>query len=163
MESEEQGTVLVREAGPDDLRAILELWRELAEYHDCLGPSYELSTEAPSAYESWVTMRLASDQVLFLLAETGGRAVGYIQAGLYTRPAVLVDRACAAIDECLVTCEFRRRGIGERLVQEICRMASERGVTRVEVGYATSNDVSTLFWQKMGFEPYCMKAWKKPG
>lgn len=53
----------------------------------------------------------------------------------------------------------RRSGIGAKLVHEMLRLFRERGIRRVEVTAADSNEAATAFWRKMGFVPYVQKSW----
>ena len=50
--------------------------------------------------------------------------------------------------------EFRRQGIGKRLVKSSLEWFQKQGILRVEVNVARQNPVGQDFWKSIGFQPY---------
>lgn len=65
------------------------------------------------------------------------------------------------ISDAAVSAGFRRQGIGEAMVEEARRWFLDRGLTRMEMRLLNANEVSTAFWEKMGFIPYMTSMFKK--
>jgi ribosomal protein S18 acetylase RimI-like enzyme len=47
--------------------------------------------------------------------------------------------------------DFRRRGIGTRLIDEAISRAKEKGLERIELGVFASNAPAIKLYEKMGF------------
>ena len=60
----------------------------------------------------------------------------------------------AELSELAITGNHRRNGIGEALFKEARNWFEKKGIRRFEVRAAVSNEVSMVFWRKMGFSPY---------
>ncbi|PIE34663.1 hypothetical protein CSA56_07180, partial [candidate division KSB3 bacterium] len=55
---------------------------------------------------------------------------------------------------------FRRNGIGEKLYRSAEAWFRSLHIDRIEIRVVVSNEVSTLFWKKMGFNPYVTTVFK---
>ena len=91
-------------------------------------------------------------------AESDGEVVGYLMARAEQRPPVFVGGPVMSISDICVKTGFRRGGTGVAMVNELLRLADEMGITRIEVGYAATNELSHAFWGKIGFKPFSVTA-----
>ena len=80
-----------------------------------------------------------------LLAEVNGRIVGYI---LFWLLADEID-----IHNVAVHSEFRRRGIGRLLIEQVVLEARRRGSTRVTLEVRRSNLAAQKLYESIGFIP----------
>lgn len=78
-------------------------------------------------------------------AESGGRVVGY--AAFWC----VVDQG--ELGNVAVSSEWRGHGLGARLVEEILRRASLRGVREVFLEVRPSNAVARQLYERLGFRP----------
>jgi ribosomal protein S18 acetylase RimI-like enzyme len=60
----------------------------------------------------------------------------------------------------MVAEQYRRRGVATRLYDETVKWFKKRGLERVELQVATSNQESQAFWHQMGFSDYLKKVTK---
>jgi ribosomal-protein-alanine N-acetyltransferase len=88
---------------------------------------------------------ISNSAAYYLVARIGGRVVGYAGAWL------VVDEA--HITTLGVHPDFRRRGIGERLLVAILTEARGRGVRRASLEVRESNRAATGLYEKYGFHP----------
>jgi ribosomal protein S18 acetylase RimI-like enzyme len=49
--------------------------------------------------------------------------------------------------------QFRRRGIGRRLIKELCKFFNSNKAEDLTVRYVIGNKEAEGFWRKLGFEP----------
>lgn len=56
------------------------------------------------------------------------------------------------INEFYIKPEYQRRGIGQRFLQEVARIAQRAQVSRIELWCLKNNDIAQAFYQKMGFK-----------
>ncbi|MHB8928432.1 MAG: GNAT family N-acetyltransferase [Bacillota bacterium] len=85
-----------------------------------------------------------------LLAESDGRAVGFLSAVFYETP--FHDKGTCLINELIVAENQRGTGIGRALVEAARTEAKRRGMDEIEVGTEKSNTAAQRFYKRMGFD-----------
>ncbi len=80
---------------------------------------------------------------IFLVAKEDGALAGYI--GMY----ISLDEG--EITNVAVAPQFRRRGVGTQLIEEIRREAAAHGVTSIVLEVRVSNEGAILLYEKCGF------------
>ena len=80
-----------------------------------------------------------------VVAEADGRIVGSILCGSDGRQGALYH-VCVAR-------EYRRRGIGTRMVGYCMERLKEMGINKVALIAFSSNDVGNAFWRRIGWKP----------
>lgn len=133
-----QATVRIRRGGPDDAVVLRGLVRALAEQ---LG--YGAAAVTASADD--VRRRLGHPGVTYLIAEEGGRAVGYVS--WLERPGLWSDEDYLALDDLYVVDDRRGLGVGELLMRATAREAAGRAI-RWEV--AEHNEGAQRFYRRLG-------------
>ena len=146
--------VEIRKACAADIEAIVELWKELTNFHLKRDPHFKPSTTADAAFATFVGEQIEKDDSLVLVAEDGDTVVAYALAVISIRPPVFEETRYGAVYDLLVADAYRRHGIGERMVREIERWFAERSIHRIDVRVSTRNEISTRFWRRLGYEPY---------
>ncbi len=134
---------------------------------------------APAAGLDWkgiVKSFLSDPARVVLVVETQGRVVGYLHArvsggsfdkkgsvlrGLYRRLRRGSDRApdgdhppAGIIENCFVSPEFRRNGMGRALVGAALDWFAAQRVRRITLGVLANNTAGVQFWQHCGFSTY---------
>ncbi len=86
---------------------------------------------------------LQNPQAHFLVAEADGAAAGYIG----------VQEICGEgyVTNVAVLPQYRRRGIGECLVREAIRGASERGCDFLSLEVRVGNEAAIRLYERLGF------------
>ena len=152
----------IRKAASDDMVAIVNLWQELMDFHRRLDPHFSLSPESHMRFMEFMSCHIKSDTSCVLVAEEDNKAlVGYCLAALAKHPPVFDRRDYGIIFDLAVTERHRRQGIGERLYSAAEAWFAGRGIHRIEVQVAVSNEVSASFWWKMDFNPYITTEFKE--
>ena len=141
----------VRQAGPDDLPHMVELFDEL----DQMVRDWRVFTPRPGFYDE-VAQRFhealdAPDRVM-LVAEEEGEVVGMSYAEIRI-PSRFSDERALEISGVVVRSDYRGKGVGRALVQEAARFAKEQEVRWIEVKTYWPNETSTAFWDALGFHP----------
>jgi len=95
----------------------------------------------------------AQDKVVFI-AEDGVMPVGFVLAQMSKRARIFVQNEHGLIVDLAVTKDYRRCGVGEKLVRQAIRWFRAKGIKTIEMRVSTANPVASAFWSKMGFEPY---------
>lgn len=140
--------VTYRFAQEDDCALILRFIRELADYEKML--DQVIATE--ELLHEWVFEK-GKAEVLFVCEN--GREVGF--ALFFHNFSTFLGRAGIYLEDLYVMPEYRGRGYGKGLLQQLARIAVERGCGRLEWWCLDWNKPSIDFYLSLGAEP--MKDW----
>jgi ribosomal protein S18 acetylase RimI-like enzyme len=146
--------VLIRKATSDDLDVIGRLWQEFMDFHRERDSHFARSADGHERFKQFISGHITSDNSCVLVAEKEGSVIGYCLSTLAKYPPVFDKQDYGSILDLVITEPYRRMGIGERMYRTVQSWFSERGVHRIELRVAVTNEVSTAFWRKMGFKPY---------
>jgi len=147
-------TFEIRRATARDIKQILPVWGELAGFHASLDPAFTPSSEWPREYGAYLKTLMAREDTLALVAKENQEIIGYAVGRITTLPPFFEHRFRGYIHDVYVRGEFRRRGLGRRLVEEILAWFGRRGVTLVELTVAANNSEAFPFWKRLGFFVY---------
>lgn len=87
-----------------------------------------------------------NDNAIYLVALVGERIVGY--AGIW----IILDEG--HITNIAVDPYFQRQGIGEGLMEELTRLAVDRGAVAITLEVRVSNQGAQALYTKLGFVPH---------
>ena len=149
-----QTTTVIQAATRRDVPAIVALWEELMDFHQARDPFFTRSHNGSRIFARFVEENIRNDAACVLVAVVDGKIVGYCQGILDRHPPALAESDFGQILDFGVTAEFRRAGIGEKMLQALCEWFRREGIGRVEVRHSTRNEIGARFWPKMGFQPY---------
>jgi ribosomal protein S18 acetylase RimI-like enzyme len=123
----------IRKFAKADRSELAELWQRVFAY------------EAPhNAPEFAIEKKLAVDDGLLFVAEIEGKVVGSIMAGYDGHRGWLYSLA--------VLPEYRRRGLGSRLVQHAEEHLKALGCPKINLQILKGNEAVESFYQKLGYE-----------
>ncbi|MDR3570810.1 MAG: GNAT family N-acetyltransferase [Candidatus Pacebacteria bacterium] len=91
---------------------------------------------------------LANDQVFVLAVQDGERIIG--MATLYLQQKI--DNRAAWVEDVIVSDEYRGRGLGKQLMEELIKTAREEGVLTLNLTSRSSRVAANALYQKLGFE-----------
>jgi ribosomal protein S18 acetylase RimI-like enzyme len=146
-------TVEIRRATIKDVKEILPVWGQLADFHSELDPLFTPSQQWPREYGAYLRTLITRDDAIAVVARDGAEVVGYAVGRVTTLPPFFEHRYRGYIHDVFVTPAHRRHGIGRRLVDEILRWLQHRDVSLVELTVAVNND-AVPFWERLGFRVY---------
>ncbi len=146
--------ITIRKATTKDVPAIVELWKELMDYHKKLDPLFTRSPAGHKRFAEFLTNHInnADSRVLIALHRT--RPVGYCMATISKYPPVFEKQQYGELSDMAVTKKYRRRGIGKELIKAVRKWYAKKSINRIEARYSTANEVAAGFWAGAGFNPY---------
>lgn len=147
-------TLAVRDAGPDDLPALMTMWDELRE------TGSRIERVIPSSDENGMLERL--EQVRrdpssrALVATVDGEVAGMtvLTASSY---APLFDQRAVHAHYLHVRESFRRRGVGRALLAAAVHFADESGAEHVTTSVPPSLRDTQRFYARLGFGPVVVR------
>lgn len=119
---------------PDDYDKVLALWKSAGQ-----GIHVRRSDEPGE-----IQKKLQRDPDLFLLAEQEGQVVGTVLGGFDGRRGMVYHLA--------VRVEYRLRGIGDALMEELERRLKQKGCIRYYLMVTSDNQEAIRFYEKRGWE-----------
>jgi len=150
--------VNIREAVIEDVPAIIEIWKELMDFHKELDAIFSRSATGHERFAEFLMSNSDKEDSCVLVAADGEHIVGYCQATISKYPPVLVREKYVEIFDIAVTEKYQRQGIGRMIIDSLRRWYADKDVDRIELKYLTSNKSAEEFWTKMGFKPYLKTA-----
>lgn len=144
--------ILLRLATRADI-ALLEAWgRELYNVEQKFEPGLRYTGEA--FWERDIE-GLSSPDAHYLIAELGGRPVGYLAATLEAMPEYLAPSGRECVIEVLYVEEVARgQGVGAALLEACLGWANEQGATRVRAGVYAQNRASLGLFGRFGLHAH---------
>ncbi len=136
--------IRVREAGPQDAAACLEIYRP---YVENSAVSWEL--ELPSAEQMANRIATVNQTHAWLILETDHRTIGFATGhALWSLPAYRWSTQTGLY----INSGHQRRGGGRTLYTHLLRRLGERGYRRAFAGITQPNEPSNAFHRSMGFQ-----------
>lgn len=122
--------VRIRTMLPEDIDGVLQV------EHDCFTVPW-----SRTAFEAEVN---DNQLARYLVVETAGRLIGY--AGMW----MILDEA--HVTNIAIIAEYRRQGLGERLLLELMDLAKQLGAGSMTLEVRPSNTAAQQLYRKLGFE-----------
>ena len=109
----------IRKAATSDVERIVELRLLSQEHAESSNPLiWRITEEGKKLIKQKVETDLADSNVQVLLAEANGEIIGYVR-GEVTRRSDHMPRTVGQISLMYVVKQFRRRGVGKRLMKKL--------------------------------------------
>ncbi len=145
---------IIREATPDDYDALCELLDEVDALHRDNLPHLFQRPTGPVREQAYYLSLIADENVGLFVAEVNKRDVGFVHVVLRDAPAIpiLVARRYAIVDGIGVKSDFRRGGIGRRLMHKAQEWATAKGASAIELNVHEFNQGAISFYQRLGFD-----------
>lgn len=146
--------VTIREAHPEDLPAMVPLWQQLMDFHEDLEGTYNLVDDAVERWTKYISPKFDDDNWHILVAELGGKLVGYTAVIVQDYPPVFIATRHGFVETISVDEAHRGKGIGKKLVAAAEVWLQSRGVPEVNVRIDERNPASKAMFASRGFEPW---------
>jgi GNAT superfamily N-acetyltransferase len=127
---------------PTELSELLELIRELARFEHL---EHQMEATESSLHQSFFGPQPAAGA---LLARCDGQAAGY--AIYFFTFSSFLGRAGIWLEDVYVRPQFRKRGLGRKLIEAVARIGVERGCGRFEWTALDWNEPALNFYRRLG-------------
>jgi ribosomal protein S18 acetylase RimI-like enzyme len=142
----------IRKAASSDVEIIVVLRLLLQEHAEKSNPLiWRITEEGKRLLKQTVENELLNGNIEVLVAEADDKIIGFVQ-GEVTRRSDHMPRIVGQISLMYVVKQFRRKGVGTRLMKELCKFFSSSKVKDLTVRYIIGNKEAEEFWKKLGFK-----------
>lgn len=135
-------SVNLRKAESRDLNALAKI------LHENLPRDFTTIEDATNDVRRWLTEM----PEYVIVAEHNDLPIGIILLSLEICP--VLDKNLAKLCYIAVDRRFRRRGVGEALINEACNVLRKKGKHSMEVDVSVHNIPARIFYTKAGFYPF---------
>ncbi|MBN2351610.1 MAG: GNAT family N-acetyltransferase [Spirochaetales bacterium] len=99
---------------------------------------------------------ISHDHIKCFTAYDGESPVGFILFYKRDYPDHIFKKGHCSVylDQICVKPEYRKKGLGRRLMDELTSYCRENGIGRIELSVWSDNQNAQAFFKKMGFDPY---------
>jgi ribosomal protein S18 acetylase RimI-like enzyme len=140
----------IRLAIHDDINAINDLYTEFFAYNAEQQPKYYVAARERGEYPASV---LNSDKGDIIVAETENMIVGFVHVEEDVTPpypSVLSHKFVCIVDF-IVNKQYRKKGIGQLLMQEVKHWAQSRNLEYIELMVLENNNIGKSFYEREHF------------
>ena len=134
----------IRQATPDDLDAITEI------YNDAIlntVATFDTRPKSPEEQEAWFAGH--GPKYPLLVAEDDGLIIGWASLGMWSDRCAYSDTAEGSL---YVSQEYRGKGIGRKLIEAIMAAGQKGGLHTVIFRITEGNEASLHLAESVGFE-----------
>ena len=143
----------IRTTTINDLESILNLNRQLFEFEQQFTNTYNPDWTYSDKGRDYFKKRLGQDNAICLVAETNQEIIGYLVSFIDTYSYRSTNPICE-LENMYILPQYRRQGIGTKLVDELKKIAKKKGANRLRVETITQNQVAGSFYQAMGCQDF---------
>lgn len=142
----------IRKFEKKDLRQVLDICREVRDYHiDILG-GYFTPQDDRMEQEGFLAS-LINDKITVLVAAENDKIYGYLLASQKFAPYLQYPQV-AHISNFGVKKEYRHQGLGKMLMDAFYDICRQKGIDEIRLGVFNKNQNAYNFYQDYGFEPF---------
>lgn len=145
----------ISECSIEDLDdSLKELWlalvRESSELHLFILPSETNST----TWFKFVRDGLAKRTNLLFVARIQGKPIGFVYATIFRDYAFEVSKPVAVVNDLYVLPDYRRRGVGTKLMTECMKRLKAEGMRGIRLTVLSENTAALGLYRKLDFKTY---------
>jgi ribosomal protein S18 acetylase RimI-like enzyme len=148
--------IRLRPATAKDVPALVPLIVRLKRLNEEFDPLLRVRADVEARAEEVLKRDVDNPNAVLLAAEGAGpdkgKVVGVVRALLRERPFYTPEREGVIIDIYLLPA-YRRKGVGEYLLEEVTARLKEKGAGVVTAEFPTQNEIAVRFYAKRGFRP----------
>lgn len=144
----------IRKLQEADIDGICELWKEFAKLREGLTKSRILNDDAADYFFGYATGLLSRKDTLTLVADDGGRIVGYLIATKQRRPPIYHHTQVAYLSDSFVAETHRGQGILRGFMGELHKWCKSESITAIDVQIFEANKDAQTVYRKLGFHDY---------
>lgn len=146
-------TIKIHEASFGDIPRLVSLLRELFEIESDFTPSADLQKKGLGLLIG------AHDHGIILVARANNETIGMCSCQYVISTAE--GSFVGLVEDVIVTKEYRRRGIGRLLLEELEKRAKQKGLKRLQLLTDVDNEAAFKFYYDSGWRKTSMVAFRR--
>lgn len=153
---------IIRAAAAHDIGSAAQLLVRLKRLNGEFDPMFAVREDSLDRAKKYLEEAIAGQTSVVLVAEEKGKIVGLVKADLKDR-IFYEPKIAGAIVDFYIYPEYRRRKLGQKLIQTTVDKLKQKGAQIVTAEFPAQNIIATNFYEKNGFRRlFCIYAAKSP-
>ncbi len=144
--------LVVRPALESDVDALADLIARLKRLNGEFDPLLKPAENLLSISKEYIKSKISSPNSVVLVAEIEGKVVGVVVGDVEDR-LFYEPRMAGVIREFYILPEFRRKGLGKRMMNEVMDALRKKGAQMITAEFPALNEIAIEFYRKMNFRP----------
>lgn len=146
--------MIIRRALFKDISDITQMWKELMDFHGLNEDFFMVSPDAYKHYGDFIEECIHNQDWIVLIAIQEELPVGFLTAAIREYPSFYGGIKYGFIDDVAVIGIHRSKGIGNKLYQSAERWFMEKGIKRIELRAAVTNQLAKAVWVSKGYRDF---------
>ncbi|QKR00205.1 GNAT family N-acetyltransferase [Metallosphaera tengchongensis] len=142
--------MLIRKARLDDVNIIAEMFERMYALNSEFDPLLQVHDDVEDRLKKSLDSDVNGNESVVAVAEDEGKVIGAVRVRLQKRE-YYVPENMAVIEEIYVLPSYRRRGVGEMLLDFVIKELSRKGVRSIIARFPAKNIIAVSFYEKRGF------------
>jgi GNAT superfamily N-acetyltransferase len=150
-----------REWNPNDLLQIQNVWLDYC--RNAARSDMRLKEDSEKTMRHWLAKRFQQRNAIGFVAEADEAFAGFILGRIddwESIPPVIESRRIGIVDALYVVETFRKQGIGGLLIDRATHVMKANNAIAIETIYDAWNDAAVQVWQRAGFAPWMVHAYR---
>ncbi|CCC82120.1 GNAT family N-acetyltransferase [Thermoproteus tenax] len=144
--------IVIRLALESDVDAVADLVARLKRLNGEFDPLLKPVDNILSVSKEYVKSKIASSTSVVLVAEVDGKIIGVVIGDIEDR-VFYEPRMAGVIREFYILPEYRRKGLGKRMLSEISDSLKRKGAQVIMADFPALNEIAIEFYKRMNFRP----------
>ncbi|MBB5253669.1 GNAT family N-acetyltransferase [Sulfurisphaera ohwakuensis] len=141
---------MIRKAIEKDIEALTDMFARMYRLNSEFDPLLEVPQDLEEKVRESIKKSFNKDDVLLIVVEEDGKVVGGARVFISDREFYIPQKV-GIIQEIYVYPSYRRKGIGEEIINYIEKELKEKGIDTVLARFPAKNVIATSFYVKKGF------------
>lgn len=138
----------------EHLPGLKEVFIELMEHHKPIDYRFPMIEDAQVIYQKRLLDYMGNDDTQILAALDGDEVIGFATLRIEKYSPVFHPGTYGMIDDMAIKASYRRKGIGEKMLEAAYEWFRSKKVDRVELSVLVQNEAGYAFWKKQGYKDY---------
>jgi len=144
--------MIIRHFSEQDLPQVLQLLREIRQYHIDILDGY-FAEQNDELERAGLLQSLSDDKIIALVAEEDNKICGYLLAeqkfSYHLQAPNIVHVSNFGVGQ-----NMRSKGIGKKLMDTLLDLCQTRGIDEIRLGVFNKNIAAYKFYETYGFQPF---------
>ncbi|MEM0373637.1 MAG: GNAT family N-acetyltransferase [Sulfolobaceae archaeon] len=142
--------VVIRRARKEEIDIVANLLSRMYRLNSEFDPLLQVPEDLEERMKKSLEISMIDDNFIIVVAEEEGKIVGAARVRIANREFYVPERE-GIIEEIYVHPSYRRRGIGEAIINYIQRELSNKGIKIISAHFPAKNVIAVSFYNKLGF------------
>jgi len=161
-EIEEMPEIKIAKAEKEDIKDIVNIWTETIDWHSQFDEDFTLDKEGKTNFSFMVSKALYEPSQVVYVAKSEDKVIGFLFGYTKKHSGFFKKRVIAHISDIAVDEDFRRLGVGSKLMEKFEKdFARENQADELTLYVHLLNEPGVQFYEKLGYSVKLLSMRKK--